>query len=505
MKILFIYPNVGSQLGFNYGVAHMSSVLKQAGHSVEFWQICEDLGALPAENEFITRLSRVNPDIVGFSVVTTQWRYARRLAGWVRKALNIPIVCGGIHATIAPEEILGSGLFDYTFSGECEEAFLEFVEKSARGEAIDDVRNMGRVVSGKPKINPVRPLPDLHSLPFKDYEIFDFQKIIDAKNGWVGLMASRGCPFSCTYCFNHLMVKKYRNDLQCSFRELGYIRHFSVDQLIEEIVFLQNNYRNIRMFIFDDDLFTFRQDFVGAFSEAYRRVSRVPFVVNGHVGLFDDARARYLAEAGCRIVKFGVESGSRKIRSQIMNRHMSNEKIIRAIDRVHRYGMHSSVFIMIGLPYETRDDLMDTILLLSRAKPGRFRWTYFFPFPGTESYRISLEGGFINEDKMNALMNFTDASSMDFGEEQNLFLEKVGRVMPWFVNAYADFEVSPVYRERVNEIMRMDRKEWQKTAPTLHEEDRILSQRFQKKNQSHYAIKYNPFMGVISDYFMNED
>ncbi|RLC26814.1 MAG: hypothetical protein DRH37_11425, partial [Deltaproteobacteria bacterium] len=184
---------------------------------------------------------------------------------------------------------------------------------------------MGRVVNGKPKINPVRPLPDLHSLPFKDYEIFDFQKIIDAKNGWVGLMASRGCPFSCTYCFNHLMVKKYRNDLQCSFRELGYIRHFSVDQLIEEIVFLQNNYRNIRMFIFDDDLFTFRQDFVGAFSEAYRRVSRVPFVVNGHVGLFDDARARYLAEAGCRIVKFGVESGSRKIRSQIMNRHMSNE------------------------------------------------------------------------------------------------------------------------------------------------------------------------------------
>lgn len=505
MKVLFIYPNAGSQLGFNYGVAHISAVLKKAGHDVEFWQMCDDLGPLPTKDEFITSLIALQPDMVGFSVVTNQWQYASELAGWAREAIDVPLVCGGIHATIAAKEALETGLFDYVFLGECEDAFLEFVEKTGRNEDVEDIRNMGVIADGKVRINPVRPLPNLERLPFKDYDLFDFQKIIDAKDGWVGLIASRGCPFSCTYCFNHLMVKKYRSDLQCSFKELNYIRHFSVKQIIEEIVFLQDNYKNISMFIFDDDLFTFDKDYVAEFSKEYKKVTNIPFVVNGHVGFFSEDRARHLADAGCRIIKFGVESGSKKIRTQIMNRHMSNEKIFESINLAHKYKMHSSVFIIIGLPYEEHDDVMETITFLSKAKPGRFRWTFFFPFPGTESYKMSIDGGFINSEKMNSLVNFTDSSALDFGDEQNLFLEKVGRIMPWFVNAYADFEASSVYLERVNEIIELNREEWDRIAPTLHEEDRKLSIQLQEKNQTHYAIKYNPFMGVISDYFMNED
>lgn len=505
MKILFIYPNAGSQLGFNYGVAHISAVLKKAGHHVEFRQLCEDLGPLPTKNEFVTDLKDMNPDIIGFSVVTNQWQYAAQLAEWIRETLNIPLVCGGIHATIAAEEILETGLFDYVFLGECEDAFPEFVEKMNRSEDIEHIRNMGFIANGKVKINPVRPLPDLQGLPFKDYDAFDFQNIIDAKNGWVGVMASRGCPFKCTYCFNHLMVEKYRGDLQCSFKDLKYIRHFKVEQVINEIVFLQENYKNISMFIFDDDLFTFNRDYVVEFCKAYKTVSNLPFVVNAHIGFFDEDRAFHLADAGCKIVKFGVESGSKKIRSKIMNRHMSNEKIIKSINLVRQYNMHSSVFIMIGLPYEDRDDVMDTITFLGQVKPGRFRWTFFFPFPGTVSHKMSIDGGYVNVNKMNSLLNFTDSSALDFGEEHNLFLEKVGRIMPWFVNAYADFEASPAYLEKVEKIIHMDRSEWEKVSPALHDEDKRLTLQFQEKNQSHYAVKYNPFMGVISDYFMNEN
>jgi radical SAM superfamily enzyme YgiQ (UPF0313 family) len=347
-------------------------------------------------------------------------------------------------------------------------------------------------------------LPDLKALPFKAYEIFDFQKIIDAKNGWVGLMASRGCPFKCTYCFNHFMVKKYRGDLECSFKELNYIRHHSVEQLIDEIVFLQENYKNISMYIFDDDLFTYDKNYVTEFCKAYKKVSTLPFVVNAHVGFFDEERAHALADAGCKIVKFGVESGSRKIRSTVMNRYMSNENIIAAINHTHRFNMHSSVFIIIGLPYEDREDVMDTIRFLGTAKPGRFRWTFFFPFPGTESQRMSIEGGYVNSEKVDSLMNFTDESLLDFGEEHNLFLEKVGRIMPWFVNANSDFKVAPIYMEKVNAILKMNREEWDRVSPMLLEEDKKLSGELQRKNLSHYAVKYNPFMGVISDYFMNE-
>jgi len=505
MKILFIYPNSGSQLGFSYGIAHMSAVLKQAGHTVDLWQLCEDIAPLPSKEEFINRLKQIAPDVVGFSVVTNQWLYAKKLAAWAREATSAPLVCGGIHAMAAPENILKTSSFDYIFRGEAEEAFLEFIEKTATKEDVTELRNLGLIHNGKIRINPVRPLPDLKRLPLKDYDIFDFQKIIDAKNGWVGLMASRGCPFSCTYCFNHQMVRHYRKDLNCSFKELNYIRHFDIKQVIGEIEYLLSNYKNIKMFIFDDDLFTFYRPYVREFSEAYKKICTIPFVVNAHVGFFDEERARFLAEANCKIVKFGVESGSGRIRKQVLNRHMTNEKIVQSIRTAHEFGLHTSVFLMIGLPDETHDDVMATIRLMAKTKPGRYRWSFFYPFPGTKAYELTTKLGHIDYEKMTHLVNFTERSCLDFGDKHNLFLKKVGCVMPWFVNAYSDLPVADFYRRKVEEILALDSQSWEQKADNIYEEDKEFSRNFVKQGISHYAIKYNPFMGVISDYFTTEN
>jgi anaerobic magnesium-protoporphyrin IX monomethyl ester cyclase len=505
MKIFFIYPSAESQLGFNYGVAHMASVLKRAGHQVGFWQLCEEIEPLPDEDKFIERISLENPDILAFSVVTNQWQYTQKLASWTKKELSIPLVIGGIHTLFNTREILETGLFDYVFRGECEDALLEFVEKLERGQSVEDVRNLALMPGGKIKINPVRPLPDLTKLPPKDYQCMDFQSVIDAKNGWVGLMASRGCPFACTYCFNHVMVKAYKDDLKCNFKQLNYIRQFGVDEVIKEIEYLQKNYRNIKMFIFDDDLFTFDKGYVQEFCKAYKKVSGVPFVVNAHVGFFDDECAEALARANCKIVKFGVESGSPKVRNKILNRHMSNKKIIEAIKIVADHRMHSSVFLIIGFPHEDRDDLFETIKLMAAAKPGRFRWTYFFPFPGTKAHQISLDGGYINSEKMEKLKNFTDESCLEFGPEHNLLLKKIGRIMPWFVNAFSDLPVSGFYAERIEEILAMDEEQWTKVSKNIQAEDKKYSLRFSEKGLSHYAVKYNRFMGVISDYFLHDN
>ena len=404
----------------------------------------------------------------------------------------------------AAEEILNTDLFDYIFRGEAEDAFLEFVEKMAGGEDVSKTRNLGLKKNGKIQINPVRTLPDLRKLPFKDYDVFDFQRIIDAKNGWVGLMASRGCPFSCTYCFNHQMVSHYRKDLNCSFRELNYIRHFDVNQIIAEIEYLLGNYKNIKMFIFDDDLFTFYRKYVVEFCQAYKKVCSIPFVVNAHVGFFDEERARHLAEANCKIVKFGVESGSERIRKKVLQRHMKNEKIVKAIHTAHEFGLHTSVFLMIGLPDETYEDVMATIKLMGKAKPGRYRWSFFFPYPDTKAYEISAKGKYIDYGEMSHMENFTEGSCLDFGEKHNLFLKKVGRVMPWFVNACSDLPVADYYREKIEKILSLDFQEWEEKADRLIEEDKKISENFVKRGLSHYAIKYNPFMGVISDYFTTE-
>jgi anaerobic magnesium-protoporphyrin IX monomethyl ester cyclase len=505
MKVLFLYPNADSQVGFNYGVSHMAALLRKAGHDVTFRQLCEELAPLPGRDEFINRVKQEKPDLLAFSVVTNQWEYAKKLASWIKQDLSLTTICGGVHALVAPEQILDSGVFDYIMRGECEEAFLEFVERMANGQSVDDLQNLGYRKNGRIHVNPVRPLPALEPLPFKDYEVMDFQKLIDVKNGWVGLMASRGCPFSCTYCFNHKMVATYRADLKCSFSKLHYIRRFSVEQMAEEIRYLLKNYENIRMFIFDDDLFTFDKSYVKEFCAAYKKITDLPFVVNAHVRFFDQECANILADANCRIVKFGVESGSERVRKTILNRHMSNEQIIEAIRHVREAGMHSSVFVIIGFPHEDPEDVFATIRLLARARPGRFRWTYFFPFPGTEAHRISQESGLIDEEKMMTLSNFTDQSCLNFGDEQNLLLRKIGRIMPWFVNAYSNLAAAPIYQSKIDELLSLDEQQWEQIAPTLHEEDKRLSDKCIREGMSHYAIKYNRFMGVISDYFLQEE
>ena len=505
MKILFLYPNAGSQLGFNYGVAHLSAVLKQAGHEVALWQLCDDIDPLPSEEQFIHRLQQESADIIGFSVVTNQWPYARKLAAWARKATDVPLICGGIHTMAAGEEVLESGVFDFIIRGEAEEALAEFVDKLSHNQDYSAVENLGFRQNGKLRLNPLRPLPDLRKLPFKDYSIFDFQKIIDAKNGWTGLMASRGCPFSCTYCFNHQLVSNYREDLGCSFKGLNYIRHFDVDQMIQEIQYLLKSYRNISMFILDDDLFTFYRDYVKQFCTAYKKICQLPFVVNAHVGFFDETRARYLADANCSIVKFGVESGSERIRRQILQRRMTNEKIVRSIEIAHHYKLHTSIFLMIGLPAETRSDVLATIRLMAKAKPGRYRWSFFFPFPGTKAYEFSEQGNFIDHEKMSRMENFTDGSCLNFGPGHDLFLKKVGRIMPWFVNAYSDLEVADFYRQKIDEILALDERSWEERKASIEREDKEISEKFVDRGLSHYAIKYNRFMGVISDYFTAED
>jgi len=192
MRVFFIYPSTDSQLGFNYGVAHMAAILKRAGHEVAFWQLCEEIEPLPSEEQFVARLAAQRPDVLAFSVVTNQWPYTLRLARWARGRLAAPFVLGGVHALANAGQILETGLFDYVFRGECEGAFLQFVDRLAQGRSVEDVPNLAYVRDGRIQINPVGPLPELTQLPPKDYESMDFQRLIDAKNGWVGLMASRG-------------------------------------------------------------------------------------------------------------------------------------------------------------------------------------------------------------------------------------------------------------------------------------------------------------------------
>ncbi len=490
MRVLFIYPNLNAQIGFNYGISYISGLLKSEGIETFLLNINADLG-YPLDLDRIKRdVLRIAPDLIGFSVLTNQYKYALEIAASLRTYYDRPIVFGGIHPTMDPQGTLKEPVLDSICVGEGEEAFLE----SIRAGGPAGVRNMGYRDGSRVVLEPLRPYTDLSRLPPKDYEIFDFQRMIDAKDGWVGLLASRGCPFRCTYCLNHRIIKVYKDS---GHLPKDYIRRHTVDQVVGEIDSLLSRYNGIRMFIFDDDLFTFDKNWLREFAEKYRSVTRTGFVCNAHVRMFDEEAAAYLKQAGCRIVKFGVESGSERIRRTVLSRYMTNNDIEAAFRAAHKFGLHTSAFVMIGLPGEEKEDVQETVRLLSKLQPGRFRWTLFFPFVGTRAFEIAQSAGAIDFGKMADLDNFTDETCMDLGTDVNLYVKQVKDCFCAFVNGYAHI---PESARIVSRVESMGPGAWEAEKALIASEIGGADERMRTSGRQHYEVKYNRFMGVRSDW-----
>lgn len=500
MRILFIYPQLYAQVGFNYGLAHISAVLKADGHETKLLDINEKLGFDLDFSRIRREVEQFRPGLIGLSIVTNQYQFAKEIAGSIREYSDAPIICGGPHATMAPAETLRTGLFDFVCVGEGELATRELVARLANGEPTDRVPNIWTKSDGQIIENKVRPFVSLDALPPKDYDLFDFQRMIDAKNGWVGIMASRGCPFQCTYCFNHRMVQIYKEDTELPFSKLGYIRRHSVEDVIREMTGLLERYQNINTFIFDDDLFTLDKGYLLELCERYRKEVALPFVCNAHVKVFDEEMAAALKEAGCKIVKFGLESGSERVRREILRRFMKNDEIARAFAAADKFGLHTSAFVMFGFPHETKSEILDTVRLLGRIKPGRFRWAIFFPYPSTRAYEISKQGGFLDEQKVETLPNFTDASALDFGAEHNQFIRRLQKLFPWYVNALSTTPAAETYAPIVEEMERLDDSEWEAAAEGIVDRDQALSGELTGQGQFHYAYRFNSFTAVRSDW-----
>ena len=506
MRVLFIYPNLFSQIGFNYGIAYISAFLKRKGHEVSLIHLNEKLGYVLDFERIKRDIKRFSPDLVAFSIVTNQYRFALDLASFIKKNFDIPIVCGGIHPTFAFSEILKTGVFDIVCRGEGELFLAELLEKLEKNEDISNIRNLCMKNEEKIIVNKVRPYVDLNTLPMKDYEIFDFQKIINIKNGWVGILTSRGCPFKCSYCFNYPFRKIYEDDLGKRRGGISsYLRRHKIEDVISEMIYLISNYQNIKIFIFDDDIFTLDREYLINFCKEYKKYIGLPFVCNCHVKFFDREIALILKEAGCIIVKFGVESGNEFIRSKILKRKMKNSEIAKAFEIAKNVGLHTSAFLMIGLPKENIRRLKDTIKLIANIHPGRFRWSIFFPYPGTSIYEIAKEENLLkDEKKLYEYSNFFDKSPLDFGERQNLYIDKLSKVFPWFVNAYSNFKVSEIYKNLVNFILKLDKSSWDSFKKDIKKLDETISNLLSLIDEEHYAIKYNDFMGVNSNWFNKE-
>ncbi len=496
MRVLFVYPNVKGQVGFHYGLGSLSAVLKKAGHETALINLNEKVAPVPDPEAFVERVRAFRPGLVGFSVVTPQYGTALAYARRVREALGVPVVFGGVHATMVPETIITEDAVDFVCVGEGEDALEELVGALEAGRDVSGIRNIWTQSDGRVHENPVRPLPDPASLPMPDHDLFGIEELTRARGGWVGLLASRGCPFRCTYCFNHRMVERYTRDLGVPVRDLNYVRRTPVEGVIAEIESLLARDMPLEMFIFDDDLFTHDPAYVKAFCRRYAETCSVPLTVNAHVKRFDAGVAQALAGAGCRIVKFGVESGSPRIRSKVLNRHMSDDDIVSAIACAHEAGMASSAFVMAGLPRETPEDLEATFDILARARPGRFRWSTFFPFPGTRAFEMAEADGSLDRETLETLDSFFGNSALDLGETMNRLVRRARWTFPWHVNARLPEPTGSFYAGKVEAFHAMDEETFAGKTETFREIDARFADEAEATGGDPYRIRFNDFMAV---------
>ncbi len=389
MKVAFAYidPSYRVMGPFHVGIASLIASLRQGGHECGFFHLLGDVD----EGQFAAFLKRSHPDVVAFSLTTNAFPHAASLAALTKGHSEALTICGGAHATLRPDEVIEIDGIDMVCIGEGEGAILDLCQCLEEGRETSTIPNLWVKRNGVVHRNPLRPLiADLDALPFLDREVFPYEDSFDLKFMKRGVfMASRGCPYNCSYCCSPAMKQLYGDK--------RYIRFRSVASLLEEVERVVRDFPQVEYNVFHDDLLPMKKEWFADFTREYRSRIGLPFEMNCHPNLMDREIARMAKSAGCSLIRFGIESGNEHIRRSVLDRRVSNQRIIDAFSFCDEEGIQTLSYNMIGLPFETRHQVLDTIKLNARVRPKVAHVSIFYPFPGTKAYDICRREGFLTD------------------------------------------------------------------------------------------------------------
>jgi len=371
---------------FEYiGVMSISAVIRKLGHEHEVFISDIDKVHL-SEN-----VRSYSPDIIGFSLMSTDYKWFTEQLSWLRKTSpDIPIIVGGPHATFFPE-LIESHHVKAVFLGEAEETLEEFLSKYHDEDQLKAINGLWyKDEEGAIYKNPARPLlQDLDALRFPErgvyYDKYEILRMKEAKF----FMSSRGCPYSCTFCFN----KGYQN----LYRGKGkYVRHFGQERIIQEIKETREKY-GLKSVSFVDDVFTQDLDWVMRFLSLYKKEICLPFHCLVRANKMTHDLAKALKDAGVHGVTFGIESGSEDIRRNILNKRIRDSHIIECANILKHHRIQFGTLNMFGIPSETIDDAFKTVELNIRIKAD-FPWAFVLnPCPKTDIAKIAVQLNLIPE------------------------------------------------------------------------------------------------------------
>ena len=332
---------------------------------------------------------------------------------------RLPIVWGGMHPTILPQQTLQSEFIDYIVIGEGEEVFRNLLHYLA-GKHIDREMFLSKHNQNF-EYNYMADLNNAGYIDFSTYKIKEeyFVKRDGFKKAFT-LETSRGCPYNCYYCHNSIYKKPYR--ALSPDKVLGLIDTLKSDYNIDGIVFQEDN--------FFADLKRAKKVIDGLID-----IRKVGWKTNSRVNYFyklvDDTQfMSSLLKSQCKVIQFGIESGSPRILKMI-NKGIQVDEVVLLNKKLSVYPISIRYNFMVGFPGETMDDIQKTFKLINKLRKDNKNaeppfLNIYNPYPGTRLYDQALRCGFIEPKNLEgwSKLNWNKPCLTGFSTNITEFLEK---------------------------------------------------------------------------------
>jgi len=392
MKLLLLDPNIEGRAGeppLNLAVlkAYVNRRTAHRARIIDF-TFCQTSW----RSHLSAALRKDLPDLVGISLLSFNYAQALEVAAFIKGRFRIPLIFGGVHAILRPEEVIQNPEADMVCTGEGEYVLENLLNAGLNPEGIRGLwyRNeMGQVV----KNDKQPPLENLDDLPFPDWEDFDLAKYFKVNVNHLPILCSRGCPYDCTFCSAPALKKA-----------LGWtkVRFRSVDNIMQEIAQRIDRLADIglRHFQFNDDTFILKEEFVLDFCRAYRERNfhkKILWAANVRANLVNERMIRAMRDAGCYELGIGVESVDDFVRNRVYKREMTVAQIRSAVALIKKFGIQLHIPIILGSPYDTVEIMERNLAFAKELGAECMLFPILMPLPGTEIRQVCEQEGLIEE------------------------------------------------------------------------------------------------------------
>jgi anaerobic magnesium-protoporphyrin IX monomethyl ester cyclase len=420
VRVLFVFPDLSSDKtnftgALSYGIAMLSSELRAAGHEVALYHMT----SMPEPEEFRERVGRAGADLVAFSANSHYARRLRRWTAWTRAETDAHIAVGGVHATLAPEDVCSMPGVEFVCIGEGDCALRELCDALEAGKYPIRIENMWARNGGGFVKNAVRPfLQNLDALPDPDISLFEFDNLYSTRRGVFPYIMSRGCAFQCTYC----SAPAYGRLAHGAERVWRFLTPRRAATQLGRLV--AGHMHDAPLVTFLDSMLFPSVDWLREFAPLYVEHVGKPFSCNLRPDFVSVEVAEILSRMGCASVRLGVESGNEEMTTRVLNRRLSVSDIRTAFRILRERGIKRWAYNMVGLPGETIHKALDTVRLNAEVDPDLALSFIFYPYPGTALHDLCADEGAMTDKEFDHYLIDVGIRSPVFSRTDVLFIHR---------------------------------------------------------------------------------